>query len=133
DRTSPMADLPPASPTAPPPDLALETTPDGSASSEPGSLVHENSAAAAAGVGRHFMYEVPLYSDTLVVGEVRDLGPYDLLNAVSNSVPDLEVDVSIFARVRLHGDHWFRPTPIDESQPIDHAGSRYHGGSHDEE
>jgi hypothetical protein len=75
------------------------------------------------------MYEVPLYSDTMVVGEPRHLGPYDLLNAVSPQTPEHEVDVSIFARVRLHGEHWSHAPIVASDEPT----SRYHGGTHDEE
>lgn len=95
-----------------------------------GALVHENNEQRSAAVKEHLRYEVALYSDVMVQGEARGVGPYDLLNAVSTQTPEYAIDVAIFARVSLHGEQWYRG---DESRQVGEAVSRYHGGSHDEE
>lgn len=91
-------------------------------SANQGPFLYENWQAANAGAPLNVTYEYPLFTDAHITGHVEDnLGPYKLLNAVSNGSFRLSRPAIV-----LRAEYYL--SNIDASVETETYDERYHGG-----
>ena len=70
-------------------------------------------------------FEVKLYSDATIYGEVPALGPYELINTIAHARADLErLRPALVLRINVHGDAAAERMPLIGEPEAEH----YHGG-----
>ena len=90
-------------------------------------FLYQNWAAFAAGQAHKGTEECPLFTDAWVVGALRGLGPYDILNAVANA-PTGHARPALVLRGAMHAD-----PATGGRKGIKTDVTIYHGGSSQEE
>ena len=89
-----------------------------------GPFVYENWKAALAGSPSRGVLEFCLFSEAPIISELKDLGPYQLLNALPLvSLPVADFAPAIVLRVEVHSGE-----PSEVKVPRKTNTERYHGG-----
>lgn len=92
-------------------------------------ICYGNWKAHALGKARLGTLEAHLFTDTHIVGELRDVGPHDFLNVVTGQNPG-KLSPRAVLRIHLHDERGIYTHP---QGPIRTDASNYHGGDYTDE